>query len=164
MGSSGRNSFGEMSKFIFGLLAILIYIVAEDQIPSSSCCERKKVGEFSYTLVSAGDDSQLPERCKNSCVYSRDGAQDKTLYCFATGDLSSTCLGGGSCQNAITQTSLDELEDKLLNAEFSTRTNIVIESFTKERFLALTNEDKIGFVLRLGNFLLKMEVLGKLCN
>ena len=57
-----------------------------------------------------------------------------------------------------------ELEDKLLNAEFSTRTNIVIESFTKERFLALTNEDKIGFVQRLGNFLLKVEVLGKLCN
>ena len=152
------------------------------QIRSSSCCERKKVGEFSYTLVSAGDDSQLSERCKNSCVYSRDGAQDKTLYCFAPGDLSSTCLGGGSCQNAITQTSLDgrefhnfqidyilrkmiaELEDKLLNAEFSTRTNIVIESFTKERFLALTNEDKIGFVQRLGNFLLKVEVLGKLCN
>jgi len=55
------------------------------------CCEKKKVGLKSYTLVQQG--VSVPDECKNSCVYKEDDNPDNHV-CFAPGHLNSTCLSG----------------------------------------------------------------------
>merc|ERR550539_1383518 len=52
------------------------------------CCERKTVGDKSYTLVESG--GEVPLGCKSSCVYTEDDDPNK-MFCFAPGYMSVTC-------------------------------------------------------------------------
>ena len=52
------------------------------------CCERKTVGDKSYTLEQSG--GEVPSRCMSSCVYSQDDDPSK-MFCFGPGELSVTC-------------------------------------------------------------------------
>ena len=53
------------------------------------CCEKKKVGDKSYTLVEWSGVT-VPSACIDSCVYSQD--DDPTQkFCFAPGNLTFAC-------------------------------------------------------------------------
>ena len=52
------------------------------------CCQRKTVGDKSYTLVESGGEVQ--PGCKSSCVYTEDDDPSK-VFCFGPGDMSVTC-------------------------------------------------------------------------
>ena len=52
------------------------------------CCQRKTVGDKSYTLVESG--GGVPLACKSSCVYTEDDDPSK-MFCFAPGYLTVTC-------------------------------------------------------------------------
>merc|ERR1711953_7044 len=60
---------------------------------AEKCCERKTVGDKSYTLVKSG--GTIPSGCLNSCLYTPD--DDPSInVCFGLGNETSTCIGG-SC-------------------------------------------------------------------
>jgi len=60
---------------------------------AEKCCERKTVGDKSYTLVKSG--GTVPSGCLNSCLYTPD--DDPSInVCFGLGNETSTCIGG-SC-------------------------------------------------------------------
>jgi len=56
-----------------------------------NCCERKTVGDRSYTLEMSG--GKVPPECLNSCVYNPDDDHSKR-FCFASGYEKSTCHKG----------------------------------------------------------------------
>ena len=55
---------------------------------SEKCCDKKMVGNISYSLVKSGGD--VPSDCLNSCVYTQDDDPDK-MFCFARGNETVTC-------------------------------------------------------------------------
>ena len=57
-----------------------------------SCCSAKTVGEYRYTLATSP--GPCPYRCKDSCVYTRDG-YGQSLYCFSPENLPVICLSDG---------------------------------------------------------------------
>ena len=62
--------------------------------PNKNCCPYKTVGDYSYTLVKYEDDyGTLPNHCKDSCVYYRDGNPHQK-YCFTSGTLKAQCIPG----------------------------------------------------------------------
>ena len=59
---------------------------------NSPCCSSKRVGDVSYKLLSESDTSAYG--CQSSCIYESADEPGKK-YCFKSGNLTSTCLGGG---------------------------------------------------------------------
>ena len=55
------------------------------------CCERKTVGDKSYTLETS--DVSVPAECLNSCVYTLDDDHSKR-FCFGSGWEKVTCHKG----------------------------------------------------------------------
>ena len=58
------------------------------------CCERKTVGDKSYSLVKSG--GTVPPECINSCVYALDEDPSQNV-CFAPGNETAICRGD-SCK------------------------------------------------------------------
>merc|ERR1719308_466724 len=55
------------------------------------CCNKKDVGNLSYTLVSSEDTSIASTYgCKSNCVYEQDDLPG-SKFCFAVGDLPTAC-------------------------------------------------------------------------
>merc|ERR1719431_1079510 len=55
------------------------------------CCDKKDVGNISYTLVSSEDTSIASTYgCKSNCVYEQDDLPG-SKFCFAVGDLPTAC-------------------------------------------------------------------------
>merc|ERR1712187_696622 len=54
-----------------------------------NCCEKKTVGDKSYTLVDVG--GTVPQECLHSCIYSQDESSDGPNYCFKSGAMDVTC-------------------------------------------------------------------------
>jgi len=77
---------GVRSCFVV-IIGLAVGLTALEQ----KCCEKKKVGGKSYTLVEQG--GSVPDECKYSCIYSEDDNPDN-LVCFVPGPLNSTCLSG----------------------------------------------------------------------
>jgi len=77
------------------MVLILIFTITfslAENLPEP-CCSRKTVGDVSYTLVNSEDTSATSSYgCKSNCVYQQDDLPD-SLFCFADGDLSTTCTG-----------------------------------------------------------------------
>merc|ERR1712050_255527 len=74
------------------LTKFIILLFAQELFPSPmlpTCCTKKTVGDFSYTLTDRA--GPFPEVCKEACAYKRDG-EEGSLYCFAPGNLSVHCL------------------------------------------------------------------------
>jgi len=89
-----------MSKFIVGLLAILIYIVViEGQANSDKCCQVKTVGGKKYVLVDP--EGTTPESCKDSCVYAYANAGNEERFCFRPGNMISECHSESNNSNSI---------------------------------------------------------------
>jgi len=77
---------GVRSCFVV-IIGLAVGLTALEQ----KCCEKKKVGGKSYTLVEQG--GSVPDECKYSCIYKEDDNPDNHV-CFAPGHLNSTCLSG----------------------------------------------------------------------
>ena len=59
-------------------------------LTSSNCCQMKKVGEFSYSLL--GEDTlDWKLGCKNGCVYVREGLPGRR-FCFREGNIVPQCF------------------------------------------------------------------------
>merc|ERR1719233_1349511 len=57
------------------------------------CCHKKDVGKVSYTLVSSENSSIASTYgCISNCVYEQDDLPG-SRFCFAVGDLPTTCKG-----------------------------------------------------------------------
>ena len=78
--TSSNETFGKRD-YIFSLYPVGL-------ASYERCCERKTVGDKSYTLVESG--GEVPPECRSSCVYSEDDDPSK-MFCFAPGDKSVTC-------------------------------------------------------------------------
>merc|ERR1719153_974795 len=76
--------------------ALLLFLFQEPFVCSmpDNCCEAKTVGDYSYTLATWS--GSIPDECKNSCAYTRDGFEG-SLYCFAPGYLPVVCLTCNPC-------------------------------------------------------------------
>ena len=57
---------------------------------AEECCQEKRVGNRSYSLLPEGEDfaGPLPKQCLNTCVYTEKG-KSSPKFCFAQGFVSS---------------------------------------------------------------------------
>merc|ERR1712013_119591 len=78
------------------MLLILILTFAPSCLfagPLTPCCNKKTVGNVSYTFVNSEDTSVASTYgCMSNCVYEQDDVPG-SLFCFADGDLPTTCRG-----------------------------------------------------------------------
>merc|ERR1711953_1404553 len=121
MGSSGRKSF-EMSKFLFGLLAIILIFVKALAI-SEKCCQAKTVGGKKYVLVDP--EGSTPESCKDSCVYGYANAENGERFCFRPGNLISECHSDSDSDSTTTATKGGVLIVEGYNREFEKKSSEV---------------------------------------
>jgi len=75
---------------MFLILIFTFTLSLAENLPEP-CCSKKTVGDLSYTLVNS-EDTSIAGRygCKSNCVYQQDDLPG-SLFCFADGDLPTTC-------------------------------------------------------------------------
>jgi len=71
-------------------LIVVIFGLAAAVASYEKCCDKKTVGQISYSLVESGGNVPASAGCLNSCVYTQDGDSDK-MFCFARGNETVTC-------------------------------------------------------------------------
>ena len=65
------------------------------------CCQTKSVGSLQYELLEEG---ATPSDCPTPCIYSSLLPGDNKRYCFAPGNLTSTCVSGGAVHYSYLET------------------------------------------------------------
>merc|ERR1712128_349165 len=87
MGLTDRGTMQLAGLFLYFLIKITI-----GNPLNPGCCSSKSVGNESYTLVIKAD-IKMPTACLESCIYTRDGQNGNSLFCFARGSLPVVCTG-----------------------------------------------------------------------
>jgi len=92
-----------------------------------NCCEKKTVGDKSYTLVDVG--GTVPQECPHSCIYSQDQGSDGQNYCFKSGSLEVTChemKPPVSTSYIISGPGHDNVEQRMDHYEHANETHIYV--------------------------------------
>merc|ERR1711971_1002670 len=103
MGGQYSTDF-EMSPITnLSLLLPALLLLTFGKGEGKGCCEEKKVGTISYTLVPHHDHAKLPPQCLNNCIYTVEGSATPK-FCFEKGDLPTECLSDTTTTTTTTTT------------------------------------------------------------
>merc|ERR1712037_1093723 len=72
-------------------LATVLLLLTRAMVEAQECCNEKRVGSVSYTLLPSTFDGERPSQCLTGCVYTVSGTSSPK-FCFAKGDLQTECL------------------------------------------------------------------------
>merc|ERR1712172_44439 len=91
MGAQYSKDFEMFPITNLSLLLPALLLLTFGKGEGKGCCEEKKVGNVSYTLVPHHDHTKLSPRCLNNCIYTVEGSATPK-FCFEKGDLPTECL------------------------------------------------------------------------
>ena len=74
------------SVSVFSLFVVFSSGVSAEGSCGAKCCQQKVVGESAYTLAYETK-KNLPDSCKDGCVYTKDDDIDEGYFCFKPGSL-----------------------------------------------------------------------------
>jgi len=72
-----------------------LLLLIQNGVQAEECCQEKRVGSVSYSLLPEAFDGSLPHQCLNTCVYTEKG-KSSPKFCFARGDLPTECQSKAS--------------------------------------------------------------------